>query len=148
MGDKIREKLTSKGINIIYSRDQTNEVLEIGSKSEVIKFGSFTPPNMDLPDGPTMKLLTGEGISIELSKRRATMPFWHRNMDYDEVIICVKGSAEWLTENGKYQLNEGEMLLIPRGVSHTASANKESSYMAIEIKSKSPLENKVQNVKR
>ncbi len=148
MGDKIREKLTSKGINVIFSRDRDNETLEIGSKSEIIQYGKLTPPNMDLPDGPTMKLLTGEGVSIELSKRRATMPFWHRNMDFDEVIICVKGTAEWLTENGTYQLKEGEMLLIPRGVSHTASAKNDSNYMAIEIKSRAPLQNNVQNVKR
>ena len=148
MSDKIREKLTSKGINVVYSRDKENEVLEIGSKSELIQYGKLTPPNMELPDGPTMKLLTGDGINIELSKRRATMPFWHRNMDFDEVIICVKGTAEWKTESGTYQLKEGDMLLIPRGVSHTASAKSDSNYMAIEIKSRAPLQNNVPSVKR
>ena len=88
-----------------------------------------------------MKMLTGDGISIELSKRRTVMPFWHRNMDFDEVIICVKGKATWKTEHGTYELNEGELLLIPRGVSHTAAATADSEYMAIEIKSKSQLTN-------
>ncbi len=67
------------------------------------------------------------------------MPLWHRNMDYDEVIICVKGDAEWMTEEGEFHLKAGEMLYIPRGVSHSASAKKDSDYMAIEVKSKAPL---------
>ncbi|MEM4089727.1 MAG: cupin domain-containing protein [Thermoplasmatales archaeon] len=141
MSEIIKEKITSKGVNVLFSREKENEVQDIEMKSEVIKYGSLNPPNMDRPDGPTMKLLSGEGISIELSKRRAVMPFWHRNMDYDEVIICVKGKAVWKTEDDTYELNAGEMLYIPRGVSHTVAAIKESDYMAIEIKSASQLHN-------
>ena len=141
MSEIIKEKITSKGVNVLFSREKENEVQDIETKSEVIKYGNLNPPNMDKPDGPTMKLLTGDGISIELSKRRAVMPFWHRNMDYDEVIICVKGKATWKTENNTYELSEGEMLYIPRGVSHTAAATKDSDYIAIEIKSRSQLNN-------
>ena len=67
------------------------------------------------------------------------MPFWHRNMDYDEVVICIQGKADWKTENGDYELKSGEMLYIPRGVGHKASANQDSDYMAIEIKSRTSL---------
>lgn len=141
MSEMIKEKLTSKGVNVLYSREKEAESMELESNSEVIKFGVMNPPNMELPDGPTKKLLTGDGISIELSKRRAVMPFWHRNMDFDEVIICVNGEATWKTENGTYNIKAGEMLYIPRGVSHTAAAAKDSEYMAIEVKSKSKLDN-------
>ena len=141
MSEIIREKITSKGVNVLFSREKEAESLNLDFKAEVIKYGNLNPPNMEKPDGPPMKLLTGDGISIELSKRRAVMPFWHRNMDFDEVIICVKGKATWKTEQGTYELNQGEMLYIPRGVSHTASAGPESDYMAIEIKSRSQLTN-------
>ena len=141
MSEMIKEKLTSKGVNVLYSREKEAESMELESNSEVIKFGVMNPPNMELPDGPTKKLLTGDGISIELSKRRAVMPFWHRNMDFDEVIICVNGEATWKTENGTYNIKAGEMLYIPRGVSHTAADAKDSEYMAIEVKSKSKLDN-------
>ncbi len=141
MSEIIKEKLTSKGINVLFSREKEAESLSLDYKSEVIKYGKLNPPNQERPDGPPMKVLTGDGISIELSKRRTVMPFWHRNMDFDEVIICVKGKATWKTEHGTYELNEGEMLLIPRGVSHNAAATADSDYMAIEIKSKSQLTN-------
>ncbi|HKJ96287.1 MAG TPA: cupin domain-containing protein [Thermoplasmataceae archaeon] len=142
MSDTVKEKLTSKGVNVLFERAKEPEAFKIDAKSEVIKYGSLNPPNMEKPDGPPMKLLVGDGVSIELSKRRAVMPFWHRNMDFDEVIICVKGQATWKTENGEYQLNAGEMLYIPRGMAHTAAASSDSDYMAIEIKASSKLENK------
>lgn len=141
MSEIIKEKLTSKGINTVFSREKDAESLNLEFKSEVIKYGALNPPNQERPDGPPMKMLTGDGISIELSKRKSVMPFWHRNMDFDEVIICVRGKATWKTEFGTYELNEGEMLYIPRGVSHNAAATADSNYMAIEIKSKSQLTN-------
>lgn len=141
MSEVIKEKLTSKGISVLFSREKEADEINLESNSEVINYSRLDPPNMDKPDGPTKKLLISDGISIELSKRRAVMPFWHRNMDFDEVIICVKGNAVWKTENGTYELSEGEMLYIPRGVSHTAAAASDSQYMAIEVKSKEKLTN-------
>lgn len=141
MSEVIKEKLTSKGINVLFSRERDADTASFASVSDVIKYGSLDPPNMEKPDGPTLKLLSSDDVSIELSKRRAVMPFWHRNMDFDEVIICVKGKATWKTENGVYELSAGEMLYIPRGVSHTAAADKDSDYMAIEVKSRTQLTN-------
>ncbi len=66
------------------------------------------------------------------------MSYWHRNMDYDEVIICVKGSAKWETDDGNYTLNEGSLLYIPSGIAHILTSAS-SDYMAIEIKSKTAL---------
>lgn len=143
MSEIIKEKLTSKGINILFSREKEAESASFASESEVIKYASLVPPNMEKPDGSTMKLLSGDGVSIELSKRRTVMPFWHRNMDFDEVIICVKGNATWKTENGVYELTAGEMLYIPRGVSHTATAASDSDYIAIEVKTRTQLTNVV-----
>ncbi|MDG6924319.1 MAG: cupin domain-containing protein [Nitrososphaerota archaeon] len=134
-----QERITSKGIDIWIERTKQPTKLTTAAKTEVIPYASMTPPNMLKPDGETLKLLVGDGVSVELSKRRSTMTFWHRNMDYDEVIICVKGGAKWSTEGGEFQLKAGEMLFIPRGVSHSASSDKDSEYMAIEIKSKIPL---------
>ncbi|HLH85304.1 MAG TPA: cupin domain-containing protein [Thermoplasmataceae archaeon] len=143
MAEDIVEKITSQGVTVSFKRDPSNLSMEFGSKTELISTAAINPPNMDKPDGPTLKMLVGEGVSIELSKRRSTMPFWHRNMDFDEVIICIKGSATWKTEHGTYTLKSGDILYIPRGVSHTASAEKTSDYQAIEIKSRAPLQNKL-----
>lgn len=141
MSETIKEKITSKGVNVVFSREKTAEVYDLDSHSEVIKYASLIPPNMDKPDLAPLKMLAGDGISVEVSRRRSVMPFWHRNMDFDEVIICVSGKATWKTEQGEYELKAGELLYIPRGVGHNAAAEPDSDYMAIEIKSRSELTN-------
>lgn len=133
------ERITSKGIDIWIERTKQPSKLTTAAKTELIQYAGMTPANMLRPDGETLKLLVGDGVSIEVSKRRSPMIFWHRNMEYDEVIICVKGEAKWMTETGEFQLKAGEMLFIPRGVGHTASSDKDSDYVAIEVKSKVPL---------
>ena len=133
------ERITSKGIDVWIERTKQPTKLTTSGKTELIPYASMTPANMLRPDGETLKLLVGEGVSIEVSKRRSPMPIWHRNMDYDEVIICVKGEAKWMTEGGEFLLKAGEMLYIPRGISHSASAARDSDYMAIEVKSRATL---------
>ena len=139
MTEQITEKLTSKGIDLIFKRSKENEKASFASVTQFIDTVKLLPPNMLKDSGPTLKLLTSPDVSIELSKRREPMPFWHRNMDYDEVIICIKGEATWTTETGEFNLTEGTMILIPRGVSHTVVAKKGTDYTAIEIKSSQPL---------
>ncbi|MEM0158158.1 MAG: cupin domain-containing protein [Thermoplasmataceae archaeon] len=143
MSEEIVEKITSNGITVSFKRQRENLSMDSSAKTLLISTSSINPPNMEKPDGPTLKMLVGDGVSIELSKRRSTMPFWHRNMDFDEVIICLSGSATWKTEHGTYVLKSGDILYIPRGVSHTASAEKTSDYHAIEIKTRPPLSSKV-----
>lgn len=133
------ERITAKGIDVWVERPRKVTKMTTASNAEVVQFGDLTPANMQRPDGETLKLITGDGVSIELSKRRSVMPFWHRNMEYDEVIICIKGEAKWLTENGDFALKAGELLLIPKGVSHSASSSPDSEYVAIEVKSRIPI---------
>jgi mannose-6-phosphate isomerase-like protein (cupin superfamily) len=133
------ERITAKGINVWMERPRKVEKLNVSSKVELISYADKTPANMQRPDGETLKLLVGDGVSVELSKRRSTMPFWHRSMEFDEVIVCVKGEAKWMTDMGDFLLKAGEMLFIPKGVGHSASAEAKSEYMAIEIKSRNPL---------
>lgn len=139
MTEQITEKLTSKGIDLLFKRELKNEKASFASSTQHIDTSKLLPPNMLKDSGPTLKLLTSPGVSIELSKRREPMPFWHRNMDFDEVIICIKGEATWTTETGEFHLTEGTMIHIPRGVSHTVVAKKGTDYTAIEIKSSEPL---------
>ena len=46
------------------------------------------------------------------------MGFWHRNVDYHEVIICFRGALRWETEMGTVTMREGDMMLIPKGITH------------------------------
>ncbi|MEM4303252.1 MAG: cupin domain-containing protein [Candidatus Caldarchaeum sp.] len=86
------------------------------------------------PPDPTRGNQYANGFSIEVSKRRKPMPFWHRNMDNDELIICINGKVTWETELGKITLTPGHMFIIPRGVAHRVIPEESSQYVAIEIK--------------
>ncbi len=90
--------------------------------------GGVEPPN------PTQGNQYANGFSVEVSKRRRPMPFWHRNMDNDELIICMSGKVTWETELGKITLTPGHMFLIPRGVAHRVIPEESPQYVAIEIK--------------
>lgn len=136
--DKV-ERITAKGVDVWISRPANVDKMNTSSRVELIRYNDLKPPNMLSQTGETLKLLVGDGLNVELSKRRSPMTFWHRNMEFDEVIICVKGEARWMTEMGDFNVKAGEMLFIPRGIAHTASADQNSDYMAIELKSRQPL---------
>ena len=55
------------------------------------------------------------------------MGFWHRNVDYHEVIFCFRGALRWETEMGTVTLREGEMILIPKGITHRSMLCPESA---------------------
>ena len=89
-----------------------------------------------------MTLLKGQGISVDLSKRTVEeMSYWHRNADFDELIICYQGSVKWETDLGDVEMKPGQILLIPRGIAHRCLPQKHSSTnILIEVKISSQLE--------
>jgi len=101
------------------------------------------PPNFSDAGAGTLKLIEGKmgdsgSFTVELSKRRVSMPFWHRNWDNDELILCINGEAVWETEAGTIKLNPGKMIVIPRGIAHrVVIENNATNYVAVEIKSPS-----------
>ncbi len=134
----IKEKITSDEIDIEIERGEFN-IKKSSRKAEKLTFKDITTPDMTDPLAiPPLRLVSSENLSIEFSRRRFSLPFFHRNMDYDELIICLKGSATWETESGNFELKEGEMLIIPRGIAHRP-VNPSNDYMALEIKSKNKL---------
>jgi len=64
------------------------------------------------------------------------MGFWHRNIDCNEVIFRVRGALRWETEMGAVILKEGEVLVIPKGISHRSMLCEESieENVLIELK--------------
>ena len=79
----------------------------------------FRPENYDKADGTPLRLFDGAGVKIDVSKRsKEDMGFWHRNVDYHEVIICFRGALRWETEMGTVTMREGDMMLIPKGITH------------------------------
>lgn len=79
----------------------------------------FRPENYNKADGSPLRLFDAAAVKVDLSKRsQEDMGFWHRNVDYHEIIFCVRGALRWETELGTVTLKEGQMILIPKGISH------------------------------
>jgi len=132
------EKITSAGVEIWVKRPvksaskQSSKVVRIDTANL-----QTSVPNMDDPWASPLRLIEGDGFVLDISQRRRSMPFWHRNLDFDELIFCFEGKVTWETDQGSFELKSGEMLIIPRAIAHRVVVNdQESEYVALEIKSK------------
>jgi len=115
-------------INVMDPSLITPNYQDAGAGTWKIIQGGLEPPN------PMQGNQYTNGFSLEVSKRRKPMPFWHRNMDNDELVICINGRVTWETELGKAVLTPGQMFMIPRGVAHRVIPDEGTEYVAIEIK--------------
>lgn len=59
---------------------------------------------------------------------------WHSHKDTDETFIVLKGEIKIDFKDGKVVVKQGEMFVVPAGVEHRPSSNKESHIMLIEPK--------------
>ena len=57
---------------------------------------------------------------------------WHQHKSTDEVFYVVKGKMIIEFRDGKVELSEGEMYVVPKGVEHKPYAEKECHIMLIE----------------
>ncbi|HEX9158533.1 MAG TPA: hypothetical protein VF827_10975 [Syntrophales bacterium] len=102
----------------------------------------YQPENYNKADGSPLRLFESPAVKIDLSKRsREDMGFWHRNVDYHEVIICFRGALRWETEIKTVTLRAGEIMIIPKGITHRSMLCEESEAenILIELKVRDPL---------
>ncbi|RPG43303.1 MAG: cupin domain-containing protein [Gammaproteobacteria bacterium TMED112] len=57
---------------------------------------------------------------------------WHHHEETDEAFIVVKGAMHIEFEDHTVRLDEGEMLVVPKGVRHKPYADKEAQIMLVE----------------
>ena len=57
---------------------------------------------------------------------------WHEHEDTDEVFIVIEGKIGIEFENETIEINEGEMIVIPKGKQHRPFAKQEAKIMLIE----------------
>jgi mannose-6-phosphate isomerase-like protein (cupin superfamily) len=97
----------------------------------------YQPENYNKADGTPLRLFESAAVKIDLSKRsREDMGFWHRNVDYHEVIICFRGALRWETEIKTVTLRAGEIMIIPKGITHRSMLCEESEAENILIELK------------
>ncbi len=97
----------------------------------------YRPENYNKADGSPLRLFDSSRLKIDLSKRsKEDMGFWHRNIDFHEVIICFRGALRWETEIKTVTLHAGEILVIPKGITHRSMLcdESEAENILIELK--------------
>ena len=57
---------------------------------------------------------------------------WHRHDETDEAFIVLAGRMAIEFRDGRVELGEGEMCVVPRGVEHRPVAEQECSVLLIE----------------
>lgn len=71
------------------------------------------------------------GQMVKLVKFRG--PFvWHRHDAEDELFLVVKGRMRMEYRDRTVELNEGEFLIVPRGVEHRPVADEEAHVLLFE----------------
>ena len=57
---------------------------------------------------------------------------WHDHKDTDEVFIVIEGNMNIEFRDGIVDLSEGEMYVVPKGVTHKTFAENECKVMLVE----------------
>lgn len=68
---------------------------------------------------------------FKLAKLRGEF-VWHQHDDTDEAFIVIQGRLQIELADEVVNLNEGEMFVVPRGVSHKPVANEECHVLLVE----------------
>ena len=58
----------------------------------------------------------------------------HNHSDTDEVFIVIKGGMRIEFDSEIMEINEGEMIVVPRGVDHKPTSEEECQIMLVEPK--------------
>jgi homogentisate 1,2-dioxygenase len=85
--------------------------------NEIFQDGVVTGVDMENGFMPLV-LYANDDLIIEVANCDREQGGWHRNLGADEWAVQYKGSRTLNSETGPITINEGEMTVIPRGISH------------------------------
>jgi mannose-6-phosphate isomerase-like protein (cupin superfamily) len=71
---------------------------------------------------------------VKLAKLKGEF-VWHHHENEDELFLVVKGRLLIKVQTGDIWLNEGEFVIIPKGVEHCPVAEEEAHVLLLEPKS-------------
>ncbi len=71
---------------------------------------------------------------IKVAKVQGSLT-WHSHENEDELFLVLKGRLRIEMKDSTVELDEGEMFVVPKGVSHNPVAEQECHLMLIERKS-------------
>lgn len=77
--------------------------------------------------------LLGElnGQHVKIAKLQGEF-VWHHHEEEDELFLVIEGTLEIAFKDKSIRLEEGEMLIVPKGVVHKPIAHKEVKVLLFE----------------
>jgi mannose-6-phosphate isomerase-like protein (cupin superfamily) len=70
---------------------------------------------------------------IQVAKSKGEF-VWHAHEDTDDLFLVLKGSVTIELRDGDVELEEGELLVVPRGVEHRPVATEEAHLLVLELR--------------
>jgi mannose-6-phosphate isomerase-like protein (cupin superfamily) len=71
------------------------------------------------------------GQQVKLAKFAGSFP-WHHHPAEDELFLVIKGRFRMEFRDSQVWLEEGELLVVPRGVEHRPVADEEAHVLVFE----------------
>jgi len=99
------------------------DVINLQSKFDLIK-DHWTPHIIASLNHQDVKLAKVQGEFI-----------WHDHENEDELFLIIKGQLKMELETGTKIINEGELIVIPKGVQHRPYAEEECWILLFEPQS-------------
>lgn len=79
--------------------------------------------------------IIGEVNELEVKLAKLEGPFvWHRHPESDELFLVLEGSFLMEFRDRSVRLDEGQMIVVPRGVEHRPVAESGCSVLLVEAK--------------
>jgi len=86
-----------------------------------VRTADIRPSDGASSHGEPETLFYNEDMSVRLSRRRESMPYFYRNCDADELHFVNRGTINYETDFGNLTVGAREFILIPKGVTYRAS---------------------------
>ena len=108
-----------KGIHIL---EENNNHIKVKVGSRKINIGDKFDLFKDHWSPKIIAELNGQDIKLAKVKGEFV---WHTHKNEDELFFIVKGTLKIKFSNKIIELNEGEMLVVPKGIEHKPIAEEE-----------------------
>jgi homogentisate 1,2-dioxygenase len=82
-------------------------------------------------EGTPVEILRSPDVRVFLSRRAATMPYFVRNADGDEILFVHAGHGQFTTDYGELAYEPGDYVLLPKGTTYRIIVEREPSLFLI-----------------
>jgi homogentisate 1,2-dioxygenase len=95
----------------------------------------LVPRDSESPYGDSTKLFYSDDVSVSLSRRTASMPYFFRNCSADELHVISRGDLTYETDFGEIEVRDRDVLVIPKGVTYRVTTRQQQETLRLIVES-------------